>query len=64
MTVKQVLSAHTSAELSEWMAFELLKSTDFVENLNKEAELERFRKLSDEEQAAAFKRALRGSNGK
>lgn len=61
MTVKQILENHTSAELSEWMAYERLKSSEFVEKLNKEAELERFNKLSDEQQAAAFKRALRGS---
>jgi hypothetical protein len=63
MTTHQVLASHTSAELSEWMAYELLKSSDFVEKLNKEVELENFRKLSDAEQAAAFKRAIRGSNG-
>lgn len=61
MTVKQVLQSHNSAELSEWMAYELLKNSEFVEKLNKKAELEKFRKLSDEQQAAAFKRALRGS---
>lgn len=63
MTVGQVLKNTTSAELGEWMAYELLKNKEFVEKMNKENELERFRKLDEEKQLAEWKKVFRGSNG-
>lgn len=62
MTVKQVLQNTTSAELSEWMAYELLKNKEFVDQMNKENELERFKKLNEEQQLAEWKKLFRGSN--
>lgn len=60
MTAKQLLKNTTSAELSELMAYELLKNKEFVEEMNKEIELERFRKLNNEQKLAEWKKVFKG----
>lgn len=60
MTVRQVLANTTSAELTEWMAYELLKNSEFVEKMNKEKELEKFNELTKEQQVAEWKKVFRG----
>jgi hypothetical protein len=57
MSVKQVFEME-SAEITEWMAFCLTQNDKWLAEYNKERELEAFRQLPVEEQAAKFKNAF------
>ena len=61
MTVNRLLKEMDSAEISEWMAFELSRQPEFLEKWKKEEELKRFRAMSKEHQIAMFKKVFRGS---
>lgn len=57
MSVKQVL-ALDSAEITEWMGYCLTQNDKWLAEYNKERELEAFRQLTPDEQAAKFKKAF------
>jgi hypothetical protein len=57
MSVKEVL-ALDSAEITEWMGYCLTQNDTWLAAYNKERELEAFRQLTPDEQAAKFKKAF------
>lgn len=60
MTVKQLLDTMDSKEIMEWMAYDMTNDEKWLENYNKERELELSRQMSDEEKLNAFKKMLGG----
>lgn len=60
MTVSQMLHSMTSDELSEQMAYDSLKSEKYREQLEADAEAERWAQLTPEEQGAEQRRRLMG----
>ncbi|MCW8886982.1 MAG: hypothetical protein OQK12_17285 [Motiliproteus sp.] len=62
MPVPQVLATHSSADIAEWMAIDLLEDRKFIERIERERELEASRKLSDAEKVEAFKQLFGGAN--
>lgn len=57
MSVKQVMKLE-SAEITEWMGYCLTQNESWMAEFKKERELEEFRNLPPEEQAAKFKQAF------
>lgn len=58
MSVQELLNTLNSAEIAEWMAYDVTCSEEWVENYNKELELEMSRNMSDDEKLQAFKTLL------
>lgn len=58
MSIGELLEKHTSSELSEWMAYDLVSSKEWQEKRAKQKKLEASAKMSDEEKSNMFKQML------
>lgn len=55
------IQALDSAEITEWMAYDLTNDETWLEKYKQEQELERQRAMSDQEKARLFKQLLGGA---
>ncbi len=61
MTVNEMLGKLDSAEISEWMAYDMTCDSKWIKQQEEEREKQNFRKLSQEEQLKMFKQFFKGS---
>ncbi len=60
MSVNQVLTTMDSTEITEWMAYDLTCSEEWLKAYEKEKELEASREMSDEQRLDTLKQMLGG----
>ena len=49
-----------SGEISEWMAYDMTQSDEWLESYNKDLELQKSKEMDDNQKLEAFKRMLGG----